>query len=552
MVDWIRRLGPLRRVRPEVAALAIAAYVLFVLNLAFWTQLHAVVAPSGAYGWLFLSAVAVVGLGLLNLLFGLFALPYLFKPATTVLLLLAAAVAYFANEYGTVIDVHMVRNVFETNRAEAADLVTGKLILSLLAFGLLPAALLWACDIRYRPFWQDVRFKAWATLATLGIMLAAGLPFTQDATSVFRQHRVLLHTFAPVNALSALNSYLRARAPMGAIATFGEDARKDGMWTERPHKTLTVIVVGETARAQNFSLNGYGRPTNPRLGTLPDLVNFARAYSCGTDTAQSVPCMFSGLGRSKFTYAQALGKEGLLDILQRAGFSVLWRENQSGCKGACRGVPTEVVTTAKGRTFYDGGTSFDENLLTGLQERIDGLAGDGVIVLHMMGSHGPAYYQRYPSEFERFRPACKESQFSRCKTEEIVNSYDNTLLYTDDILFRLIELLRVNDGNGRATAMIYVSDHGESLGENNLYLHGLPHAIAPDVQKHIPMVMWLSPKFRADFLVDVACLQKRRDEPVSHDNLFHSVLGVLDVRTRVYDRQLDLFAPCRAAPKSLD
>jgi lipid A ethanolaminephosphotransferase len=173
------------------------------------------------------------------------------------------------------------------------------------------------------------------------------------------------------------------------------------------------------------------------------------------------------------------------------------------------------------------------------------MPGHAVIVLHMMGSHGPAYHKRYPAAFERFQPACKESQFSRCSAESIVNSYDNSLVYTDHVLARLIGLLADNDARGRAAAMIYLSDHGESLGEGGAYLHGLPYALAPDVQKHIPFLLWLSPTYRADAAVDLACLQRRREATVSHDNLFHSVLGLLDIATRSYDRELDLFAPCR-------
>ena len=195
--------------------------------------------------------------------------------------------------------------------------------------------------------------------------------------------------------------------------------------------------------------------------------------------------------------------------------------------------------------------SLDENLLTGLAEKIDAMQGDAVIVLHMMGSHGPAYYKRYPEAFERFRPACKDSQFSRCEGSEIVNSYDNTLVYTDYVLAKLIELLALQDRRGLPTAMIYVSDHGESLGENNVYLHGLPYAFAPDVQKHVPMVMWFSPKLQAGLHVNTGCLEHRRHEPVSHDNFFHSVLGLLGVQTTVYDARLDIFASCRGASPML-
>ena len=173
------------------------------------------------------------------------------------------------------------------------------------------------------------------------------------------------------------------------------------------------------------------------------------------------------------------------------------------------------------------------------------MQGNSVVVLHMMGSHGPAYYKRYPAEFERFQPACKESQFSRCERSQIVNGYDNTIVYTDYVLSQVIELLRLNDSRGLPSAMLYVSDHGELLGENNIYLHGLPYAFAPDVQKHVPMLLWVSPRMQADFQIDTACLERRRQEPVSHDNFFHSVLGLLDVETKEYARSLDIFASCR-------
>jgi lipid A ethanolaminephosphotransferase len=534
-----------RTVRPEVAVFCVAAYVLVVFNVAFWRKLFDAVAPDHLYEWLFLAAVFIEGLCILNLLFGLFAIRYVFKPVAAVLLLVTAAAGYFVNGYGVVIDAHMVRNIFQTDRAEAADLLTAGLVFYLLIFGAIPAALLWIWPIQYRPFWKEVRFKAIAGLGASTIVAATAVPFIQDITSVFREHRILLPMFAPLNYLSAYTHYLRSQSKLTAarVAPFGEDARK--VSSDHHRKSLTIIVIGETARAANFSLNGYGRPTNPLLGTVSELVNFSHAYSCGTDTAQSVPCMFSGLERTAYSYERAIQQEGLLDILQRAGYAVLWRENQSGCKEVCKRIPTEFVTTMEYRKFYEIGSSLDENLLTGLREKIDQFKGDAVVVLHMMGSHGPAYYQRYPGEFEKFQPPCKESQFSRCTLREIVNSYDNSILYTDSILFRLVDLLRTEDRAGVATAMIYVSDHGESLGETGLYLHGLPYVLAPDVQKHVPMMFWLSPKFQADTRIDVACLQGHRDEAVSHDNFFHSVLGLLDVRTKVYRKELDLFTNCR-------
>ena len=537
-----------RALRPEVAVFIVAAYVLIAFNQAFWKTLHGAVEPRNIYEWSFLAAVFIEGLCFLNLLFGLFAARYVFKPAMTVFLLVTAGAAYFVNDYGVVIDVHMVRNIFQTDRAEAGALITPRLLGHLLVFGVLPVLLVWRCRIDYRPFWKEVRFKALAGLGVCAIIVATAVPFMQDITSVFREHRVLLYMFAPLNYLHAVSGYVRSQSKIKSarVVPFGEDARRVSKVHHR--RSLTVVVIGETARAANFSLNGYARATNPLLSQVPDLVNLSHVSSCGTDTAQSVPCMFSGLGRAAYTYDRAIQQEGLLDILQRAGFSVLWRENQSGCKGVCRRVPTEFVTDTQYRKFYEVGNSLDENLLTGLQAKIDQLEGDAVVVLHMMGSHGPAYYQRYPSAFAKFQPDCKESQFSRCTLQQIVNSYDNTIVYTDYILSRLIELLQANDGRGLATAMIFVSDHGELLGESNLYLHGLPYDLAPDVQKHVPMLLWLSPKMRTEARIDVACLQHHRDEAASHDNLFHSVLGLLEVRTKVYNSALDLFARCRTLP----
>lgn len=538
-----------RPVRPEYASLAVAAFMAVVLNIAFWRRLYAAVAPSSVYEVLFVCAVFVVALGLLTLFFQLFAVPALFKPVAVITLVASAAVGYFIAEYGVVFDTNMLVNVLETDRAEAGDLLTGRFVLHLLAFGVLPACLLLLWPIAYRPFWQELFFNLRLGVAIIVVALLVALPFTQNIWSVFRENRLLLDAFVPYNMLSASGEFARKhlRVTTTKVAVIAGDAHKSPEWGNRHRNSLTVIVVGETARAKNFSLNGYERETNPLLAKVPGLINFTHATSCGTDTAQSLPCMFSALGRDGFSVDRAVREEGLLDILQRAGFSVLWRENQGGCKRVCRGVPTENMAGAGNRALFELGNSFDEALLGGLGDRVAAMPGHAVVVLHMMGSHGPAYYKRYPPEFERFVPACKESQFSRCSRAEIVNSYDNTLVYTDHVLAKLIEMLQARDAAGSPVAMIYLSDHGESLGEGNVYLHGLPYAFAPDVQKHIPMLMWLSPKFQEDFRVTEACLAKQRHEPVSHDNLFHSVLGLLDVRAKIYDRKLDVFARCRNA-----
>ncbi len=304
-------------------------------------------------------------------------------------------------------------------------------------------------------------------------------------------------------------------------------------------------MVGETARWDHFALNGYSKPTNPMLSKVEGLINYSQAYSCGTDTAQSVPCMFSGFGKAGFTNAKAASRDNLLDILKRADIDVIWRENQAGCKGVCDRVQTETLTGHAAPTFYPSTENFDDVLVDGLDQRIANMQRDTVIVLHMMGSHGPAYWKRYPEKFEVFKPACKVVQFSDCETEHIINAYDNTILYTDHVLARLIGVLSTAESHGVDAGMLYVSDHGESLGEHNMYLHGMPYALAPEAQIHVPMVVWLSPSMREGAGIDIGCLVQRSPQRVSHDNLFSSVLGMMDVKTRVYDPALDLFSACR-------
>jgi lipid A ethanolaminephosphotransferase len=319
----------------------------------------------------------------------------------------------------------------------------------------------------------------------------------------------------------------------------------DAKLASQARPKLFVLVVGETARAQNFSLNGYARQTNPELAAL-DIVNFPQVRACGTSTEVSLPCMFSPFGRRNYDEERILSHESLLHVLNRAGVQVLWRDNQSGCKGVCAGLPVQQMTAALDPQACARGACFDEALLTGLDQVAGDAKGSLFLVLHQLGSHGPAYDRRYPDAFRRFTPACAYDDLRRCSQPEIVNAYDNTILYTDHILARLVAWLRTQDKRFD-TAMLYVSDHGESLGEAGLYLHGVPYAIAPDVQLRVPMVMWFSQAYARGAGLDLGCLRGRAGEPASHDNLFHTALAAMDVQTSVYDPALDLLRPCRRA-----
>ena len=537
-----------RSIALETACLLAAVYFASALNAPFWSRMTAAVQPAEASDWVLLAATAVLLIALFNLALTILATRHTVKPLLAVLFPLTAAVGYFMGAYGIVIDTHMVRNAFETNTAEATDLVNAGLLLHVGLFGVLPAIVVLVWPIAYRPFWTEVRRKAVIGFATLPVVVALVWLFFMDFTSLFREQRTLKYTLTPSNYLVATAGYLRSLSPASAVVAspFGADAHVVHEATAGAGpKTVTVVVVGETARADHFSLNGYARATNPELSKIAGLVSFRHVTSCGTDTAHSVPCMFSGVGRANTTSDIALRQEDLLDIAQRAGLDVLWRENQTGCKGVCLRVPTETLTHEHLHAYCDDGECHDAILLAGLEKRLAATTKDALIVLHMMGSHGPAYFKRYPQSFARFKPECKETQFSHCTADELINAYDNTILYTDHVLADLIGLLQRVAGRGIATSMIYMSDHGESLGENNLYLHGMPFALAPEVQTHVPMLVWLSPEMAAARAIDPACVAAKSDAELSHDNLFHSVLGLNDVATAVYDPALDIYATCR-------
>jgi len=359
------------------------------------------------------------------------------------------------------------------------------------------------------------------------------LLFSNYYVSFFRENESLRYYANPAYALYSAGKYLRKTFAVAqtALRPIGTDAHMAATATERD---LVVLVVGESARSDRFALNGYHLPTNPLL-SQEEVISFSQMYSCGTSTAFSVPCMFSVYPREQFNEQKGKNTENLLDVLRRAGVHVLWRDNNSNSMDVAGRVSYQDYQQPKNNPICDVECR-DEGMLVGLQEYINAQQqGDILIVLHQMGNHGPAYYKRYPAEFERFTPACSTNQLNQCTTEEVGNAYDNAILYTDAFLAKVIALSKANDQRFR-TAMVYVSDHGESLGEYGIYLHGLPYAIAPDNQKHIASVFW----FGNQFQIDRQMLREKAGRRFSHDNFFHTVLGLFEIETSVYDKQLDI------------
>jgi lipid A ethanolaminephosphotransferase len=490
-------------------------------------------------------ALFIAIVSMFSLLLSLVAIKYVFKPFVILILLLAAVISFFMDNYGVIFDVSMMQNIMETDAKEASELLSSNLVKHVLVFGLLPAVFVCLVNIQYHAFFKELLIRLIGMILISAILGGIIFTYYKDFALIDRNNRTLRYLINPNYPIYALGKYIKRSFNSEAIIVtpIGKDAQQLNTWKARGKKSIVVLVVGETARAKNFSLDGYQRQTNPLLNQQ-DIINYPDTHSCGTATAESVPCMFSDFGREDYSDNKAKHYENLLDVLAHAGISVLWRDNNSGCKGVCERVPTENMETQTITEFCNSQECFDEILLHGLQEKIQQLKGDAVIVLHQKGSHGPAYYLRYPEAFKKFTPECVSNQVQDCPREQIINAYDNTILYTDYFLNQVIGFLK-NNANRFNTALLYMSDHGESLGENGIYLHGLPYKFAPDEQTHIPFILWLSPEFADSFNIDSECLKQHRTEAYSHDNLFHSVLGMLDVQTSEYDAELDIFNRCR-------
>lgn len=188
-------------------------------------------------------------------------------------------------------------------------------------------------------------------------------------------------------------------------------------------------------------------------------------------------------------------------------------------------------------------------MLKGLDERIAALpperrAKGVVLVMHQMGSHGPAYYKRSAPDAKPFLPECKTNALAECGHTELMNVYDNSIVQTDRFLAQTIDWLKAQSKN-YDTGMLYVSDHGESLGEYGMFLHGVPYSFAPEAQKHVPMVMWFSAGLDERRKLSRSCMEAGLDTPLTHDNLYHTVLGAMDVTTPTYKPALDALASCR-------
>ena len=523
-------------------AMLSALYFSSILNIAFWQFVWTNLSVTDARAVLFLLSLPTALFLAFYCIFCLLLWPYIGKGGLAFLLITSSVAGYFMIRLKVIIDSEMMRNVFEAMPYESLDMVTFGGIGWVAIFGLLPAVCIMNIKIVYSSSWHELKRRLMHVVVAGALFCVIGLLFYKDYSIVARNNRLAGHLLTPFNFISSTRNYLRKtnrrNAPFLVI-----DEEPNHVPYEDPYYTVLILMIGETARAMNFSLNGYERETNPRL-SQQDIIYFPEVTSSGTATAFSLPCMFSHLPRKSFDVDVSHNSENLLDIMQKAGYSVIWLDNDGGSKGVSDRVLTIDLMKDGNPEYRNGDTFFDEVLLDGLEERLSAIDRDTVIVLHMMGSHGPSYHLRYPDAFRVFTPTCETNEIQSRTREEVINTYDNTILYTDHVVSEAIDILKrfpIHEAG-----LLYVSDHGESLGENGFYLHGFPFAFAPREQIHIPMILWMSEKMRREDHIDYEKLKSAAASlNISHDNLFHSILGLVEIDTELYDPELDLFKAFR-------
>lgn len=547
------------RLSAQAAALVLTLWITLFLNQALWKHLWALPDLDDAWGAkrLVLAAMLACGCYLWLLLWSWAKVRRWMWSAT---LLLAALVQFYMLRYGVMMDTSMVRNVLNTNTHEALALLTSALLWHVLVFAGVPMAWLWLCvHFKAQSWSQAVRSSvAWGAAMVMVTALLVAVGYQMTAPMV-RTHKAIRYMMNPLAALVSANDVVikplwQERRPLLDIR---EGLALGRSYVQNPQQAMTgkppllVLVVGETTRGDHFSLNGYPRSTTPELAAR-DVLNWSNAQSCGTSTNVSVPCMFSHLGRTQFK-RRAADYQNLLDLLQNAGLGVSWLDNQAGCQGVCARIPylqaDHVATPDAIQRWCKNGECLDRLMVEVLDKQLASLPAvarqrGAVLVLHQMGSHGPAYYRRSAADTKRFQEECQSNEIASCSHDALVNAYDNSMAETDKFLAQTIDWLQSQAGH-YATSLLYVSDHGESLGEGGVYMHAAPYDMAPSAQTHIPWVWWPG-QLPSRTGVDLGCVAKATGTPISHDNYFHTVLGLLDVQTPHYQAALDLLAPCRS------
>jgi lipid A ethanolaminephosphotransferase len=452
----------------------------------------------------------------------------LMKVVAAILFITNAMALYFMLTYTVEIDRSMIANIFNTTPNESFAFISTGMVVYVVFLGLFPAALLMLVPVR-RPKWY------WrALLPIISLLTLAGFLFATSTTWLwYDKHAPRMGSkVLPWSYVVNLGRHFNYLALSNRTQIDLPPASFTPATPER--KQIVVLVIGESARSDNFSLYGYERNTNPFTAEL-GIVALPQGISCATNTIAATACLLTHEGHAasaRTTY------EPLPNYLTRQGIETFYRTNNNGPP------PIKVDHYAQAADIKaECGTACpearDDAILNwNLKELLQSSDSDRIfLTLHPWGSHGPSYWDNYPPEFAHFQPECKTVEVAKCTNEELTNAYDNTIRYMDYLLADVITQLKAIDNAD--VAMIYVSDHGQSLGENGVYLHGLPNAIAPEVQRHVPFLVWMSDSFKASHGLTNADIIP--EETFPHDFPFHSIMGAFGMTSEIYKPEYDIF-----------
>lgn len=417
---------------------------------------------------------------------------------------------YFINTYGVIIDESMIGNVFNTKYSEASSFFSWKFVAYVIFFGILPSIYIIKAKIikpTVKRFFINIGLTLLFMLVAVFINAANWLWIDKNSKQL--GGLAMPWSYSVNAALFQIHKYKENKKEIPLPNATIKDNKK----------SVVVLVIGESARSQNFSLYGYGKNTNPLLSKTENVFHF-NATSCATYTTEGVKCILEHKDTGDLY-------EILPNYLDRNGVDVVWRTTNWGEPPVhIKNYQTTEVLKRDCKTDCN----YDEILLTNLKEQILSSTKDKVlIILHTSTSHGPTYSKKYPARFETFKPVCNSVELGQCSQEELINAYDNTIVYTDYLLHKIIEDLK--QLNGFESTMMFVSDHGESLGEKNLYMHGVPMSFAPKEQIEIPFIVWVSENSK----------KLKPNNNLSQNHVFHSVLNFLGIESPIYDEKMNIF-----------
>ena len=423
-----------------------------------------------------------------------------------------AVAVYFINTYSVIIDESMIGNVLNTNYSESSSFFSIKLVLYVVLLGILPSIFIIKAKI------ITVTAKKFLVSISLTLLFLLTLAFANASNWLW-----IDKNSKTLGGLAMPWSYA-VNIPLFYIHQFKKNEKEillPDATIKDNQKSVVILVIGESARSENFSLYGYPKNTNPLLSKIPNVSHF-NATSDATYTTAGVKSIVEHENTDELY-------EILPNYLYRNNVDVIWRTTNWG-------EPPVHIKNYQNREALmpnckGDDCDYDGILLSGLKEQILASKKNKIlIVLHTSTSHGPTYSKKYPAQFEIFKPVCNSVELGNCSHTELVNAYDNTIVYTDYLLANVIKDLK--QLQEYKSAMIFVSDHGESLGENNLYMHGLPRSIAPKQQYEIPFIVWTS---------DNSARQMKPNKILTQNYVFHSVLNFLNIQSPVYKEQMNIF-----------